>query len=174
MSLTLNNLTQYHQAVAKGIKTALPNLATVAAYNPVEDQILKTPAVLLELTQMEPAESISGGRVSVNLSMAAHVFLAKNGEVDDIQLSIRNLAAYVLQAIHRNSWGLGGAVGSPKTVEAFPGAFNPESDGYESWVVQWEQNIYLGAEDQPPEWLPGEIALNFGYYIGDADGNRAG
>ncbi|NYZ70407.1 hypothetical protein H0A36_30815, partial [Endozoicomonas sp. SM1973] len=135
MPLTLNNLTQYHQAVIEGITAALPNLATVAAYNPTEEQQLKTPAVLLELTQMEPAEAISGGRISVNLSMAAHVFLAKNNKVDDIQLSIRNLAAYVLQAVHRNNWGLGGAVGNPKTVEAFPGSFNPDCDGYESWLV---------------------------------------
>ncbi|MDE1465925.1 hypothetical protein [Spartinivicinus poritis] len=162
MPLTLNNLTQYHQAVIEGIKAALPNLATVAAYNPAEEQKLNTPAVLLELTQMEPAEAISGGRIAVNLAMAAHVFLAKN-DVEDIQLSIRNLAAWVLQAVHRNNWGLGGAVGNPKTVEAFPGSFNPDCDGYESWLVSWEQTIYLGAEDQPPEWLPGEIVLGVGY-----------
>ncbi|MBU2708827.1 hypothetical protein KCM76_22730 [Zooshikella marina] len=165
MSLTLNNLTEFHNAVVSGIKEKIPELGTVAAYSPIYEQSLNTPAVLIELTEMEPAETISGGRTAVTLSMAAHVFLAASDNLEDLQLGIRNLAVYVLQAVHRNHWGLTGAVGSPKLVEAVPGGFKPDCDGYESWIVTWEQVIYLGKEHQPLAWQPKEINLNFNYHI---------
>jgi hypothetical protein len=99
------------------------------------------------------------GCVALRCALAVHVVLGVL--TDDLQVALRELAAAVITLVRQtdtaaaarpplngNHWGLGEAVGTPEAVSARPAEFRPGLNGFDAWIVTWEQIVYL------PETLP--------------------
>lgn len=158
---SLEDLGLLHDCIVKSIRERFgARLKNVAEYDPIagQNQTIVTPAVLLELVEIRPAGAVTGGRTPLELNMSAHCVLsATTGQV---QREIRNFAAHLLCLVDGNRWGLGSAVTRAGELEAFPGMFSPGEKGFESWVVNWKQTIYLGEIwSLPLEALPQEVFM---------------
>jgi hypothetical protein len=125
------------------------------------DSELRTPALLVELEAMDPDDVALHlpGCVALRCALAVHVVLGVL--TDDLQVALRELAAAVITLVRQtdtaaaarpplngNHWGLGEAVGTPEAVSARPAEFRPGLNGFDAWIVTWEQIVYL------PETLP--------------------
>ncbi len=151
---------QLHEAMKAEISKQIPVLSTVEAYNPGYRDAIKTPAVLLEIVDMEPGRKTGDGRLPVTAMFVAHCCLSVKTE--RVELEVRNFAAKLMQVIDRNRWGLGDAVEQPVDLGACPGLFKPDDKGFESWVVVWKQTVHLGDVWQDADFLPTDV------YIGEA------
>ena len=65
-----------------------------------------------------------------------------------IALLRRSETAPLAPPLNGNRWGLGEALGPPEAVSASPAGESAGANGRDSWVVTWEQVVYL------PETLP--------------------
>lgn len=155
-----DDFTRVHQAMVDQIKARMAVVRTVTAYNPLTGNTIKTPAVLLEAVEMKPGRPVTGGRLPVTVEFAAHCCLSVKTEA--VELEVRNFAARLLQVISGNTWGLGEMAERPDELSAFPGMFNPDDKGFESWVVSWQQTFHLGEVWQDADFLPTDV------YIGEA------
>lgn len=156
-----DDLTQVHKAQVEFIKSALPFLRQVCAYEPAMQHgknMIESPAVLIEVVQIKPGHKISGGRFSVTIEFAAHCILSMKTE--KIQLELSNFAVRMLQIINDNRWGLRYSK-LPTDLAAFPGMFSEEL-GFDSWVASWEQEFHLGEMNEGVDWLPSDL------FIGEA------
>lgn len=156
---------------------------TVAAYDPFaqdEDgadqpdqtrRALVTPALLLELSAIDPGPEDGTDREPFRLTFTAHCVLSFLTR--DLQTELPEFAADVLACVRNNRWDLPRAVRVPESPSAQPGEFRPGLAGYDSWVVTWEQTAYLG----PNAWAGGlaasEVWLGIAPLIGEQDGTAA-
>ena len=161
---TLSSFTTFHNAI-KAALSALPNIKEVALYDANELDKVKTPAILIEMGEIDPSESLTGGRLAVNVDMRLHCVLSVT--TPNVQLEIRNFAALVMTKMHRNRFGLSGAVEYPARLSAFPGMFKPDEKGFESWVVNFVQTVHLGEVWEETEFLPTEVYLGLAPEIGN-------
>lgn len=151
----LENLDALHTNMVSAIRERFGKLIkTVGEYDPTDPQseTIKTPAILIELTEFRPAGRTSGGRHAVELSWAAHCILS--AATDDIQRQVRNFGLQALCLIDGQRWGLPDAVERASELEGYPGLFKPGDKGFESWIVNWKQTVHMGEGWQ----LPGDGA----------------
>ena len=133
------------EAVQAGIKTALAErfaLVSVASYSTDSDLSVLAPACLLELEEFPMGADAGDGRYSAQCNFAIHCVLAYSLENRTAELI--EFAAAIAQLV-RSSYWLKGSVTRGEQVEVFPGNFHKDTNGgYESWVVSWQQTVYLG------------------------------
>lgn len=154
---------------------------TVAAGNPfaqTEDggeqpdqarRALVTPALLLELSAIDPGTDDGTGRQPLRLTWTGHCVLSFLTR--DLQTELPEFAADVLACVRFNRWGLAQAVRVPEALSAQPGEFRPGLAGYDSWVATWEQEIYTGENIWSGAGIiPSEVWTGFAPLIGEMDG----
>lgn len=115
---------------------------------------IATPALLLRLESFvaDLAEPDPWGRLPLRCAWSVRCLLST--ETQDLQRTLPQLAAAVVSTViplasvdagrRGADWGLGGAVGLPEAPSAQPdglGIF-----GADSWVVRWEQVVYVSEE----------------------------
>lgn len=164
-SSPLSSFTAFHNAIEAALN-AIPNVREVALYDANELDKVTTPAILIELGEMDPADTRTGGRLAVNMDMRLHCILSV--KTPQVQMEVRNFAAVVMSVIHRNRFGLAGAAEWPQRLSAFPGMFKPDEKGYESWVVNWTQTVHLGAVWEDKDFLPTDVYFSEAPKIGTA------
>ncbi|GJB12989.1 hypothetical protein KAM448_28970 [Aeromonas caviae] len=153
--------------MVKAIKAALPMVKTVDAYDVTRKGTIKTPAVLLEALEMKPGRRVTGGRTPLTVEFYAHCVLSV--KTDNVALEVRNFAARLMQEIDGNTWGLGEFAERPTGLSAFPGVFNPDEKGFESWVIGWEQTLHLGDVWEGVDFLPEHVFWGEYPNIGEAN-----
>lgn len=140
MSVTLNDL---HNAIVATTQAAFGSVVeTVAAYSPLQADPINTPAVLIEMDSADEGEDCGDGRVPLKCQFLAHCILST--KTPNVQVEVRAFAAQMFQVVRHNNWGLTGNVTRPASLSMLPGEFRPGNHGYESWIVAWEQTLYLG------------------------------
>ena len=154
-----DDLTRVHEAMEAAIRQQVPQARTVEAYKPGAG-VIKTPAVLLEAIEIKPGGKLSGGRLAIKVEFAAHCCLSV--QTDNVELEVRNFAVKMLQVVHKNIWGLDGVAEPPQELAAYQGMFKPDDDGFDSWVVSWEQTFHLGDGWSEKDFLPRDV------FIGEA------
>ena len=167
---TTTDFTLLHQAMIDDIKGKLPSIKTVVAYDPTDEnsggqhQSVKTPAVLIELSEMKPGTSRGDGRQAFECEFILHCILSV--KTANVQLEIRNYVAAVAKEVWRNKWGLSGCVELPEDISAYPGVFKAGDKGFESWVVSYSQKIYLGDLPLTTETVPTDVFIGFSPKVG--------
>lgn len=163
-----NGLTGIHDAMVATFKEAMPWLTTVDAYKPLGGgEAVRSPAVLIEVGEMQPGRRVSNGLTPVEVEFAAHCILSV--KTSRVELEVRNFAAMVIQIVDGNRWGLGDDnVERPTELSAFPGMFKPDEKGFESWVVNWRQTVHLGCITPEPDYLPADVWIGEAPHIGAA------
>ena len=169
----LETLRQLHEAMLADLREHyLDRVATIAAYDPFPDldgpepQPLKTPALLIELSAIDPGEDDGTDRQALRLSFTAHCVLSFR--TADMQLELREFAADVLGHVRHNRWGLCGAVQEPTALSAQPGEFRPGLTGFDSWQASWEQQVYVGPDAWAGGIAPTEVWFGIAPKIGAA------
>ena len=170
------NITDAQNAIISAFKKNFKRV-TVESYEPSAALSELAPACLLDLEEFPKGSDIGDGRYPARCRFSVHCVLGH--EVEDMQLELREFAVAVSQFVSEEGIWLGGSVMKPPTnIDAYPGNFKKDTNGgYDSWVVSWEQTIYLGAskweapeergsirlainpqnDDQPEEYQPLEI-----------------
>ena len=171
--ITLRDL---HTAMVRDLTdTYAERVLTVAAYDPfpdVEGQErvpLVTPALLLELVDIQPGDDDGTGRTPLRLSWGAHCILSFR--TAQMQIELREYAADVLAHVRYNRWGYPEAVREPENVSARPGEFRPEQAGFDSWLVSWEQLVLVGPDIWAGGIAPTEVWFGIAPQIGAAHVN---
>jgi hypothetical protein len=168
--ITLRDL---HTAMVQDFTdTYAERVLTVAAYDPfpdVEGQErvpLITPALLLELVEILPGPDDGTGRTPLRLSLGAHCILSFR--TAQMQIELREFAADVLAQVRYNRWGYPQAVREPEDLSARPGEFRPQQAGFDSWLVSWEQTVFVGPDVWAGGIAPSEVWLGIAPRIGSA------
>jgi hypothetical protein len=158
-------LSAVHDAIIDALQARFgARVRQFGAYEPWDydtesaDPDLRTPALLIELESIGPdGDDIhTPGRVALRCNWAIHAALSIRTE--KLQTELREFAAAVVTTLRRsdpsapltptngNRWGLGKAVGAPEGVSAQPGEFRPGLNGRDSWLITWDQIVYVDDE----------------------------
>lgn len=180
----LPNLRALHDGILAAFAARYAGrVQTVASYEPfappadgaeqpgAAPRALITPALLLELTAIDPGPDDGTDRQPLRLSFAAHCVLSFL--TPEQQTELREFAADVLACVRHNRWGHPLSVRAPQALSAQPGEFRPGLAGYDSWAVTWEQDAYLGPDIWAGGIAPTEVWLGFAPLIGEQDGTAA-
>ena len=163
------DLSSFHQAIIDHLKSGLDQNVTVDIYdNAFEGNSIPTPAALIQIAEMGEGQDIGDDRCPLMVGVSVHCVLST--ETPDVQLQIRNFAAQVIRLVRRQLFGLAGAVSRPIDLDAMPGAVKEGSDevpGFESWVVEFNQTLYLGESVWKPEGVtPSRVYIGISPEIG--------
>lgn len=148
----MNALTVYHEALVTGIQAHFgDSLETVQAYFPdwqsenAEAGLqLNTPAALIEIERLGVSEEADrgDGTDAINCQVAIHCVLGSATE--NLQQELRGFAAEMMRLLRSRKLSACTASGQPEEIEAMPGVFKQGAAGYDSFVVVFQQVVYLG------------------------------
>lgn len=139
------------------IRDAIPGLAFVGTMPDMLAQV-DLPAVVLELTELEPGRDPGTGEVGVEARFEARIIVGS--EQEQCQQQAAFAAAQLVVLLRMQTWGL--EVEQAEFIRAAQDWTRPELESYAVWVVEWTQGIYLGEEEWP--WLnqpPGSLMWGF-------------
>ncbi|WP_339492297.1 hypothetical protein [Pseudomonas sp. EA_15y_Pfl2_R67] len=150
------SLDQLYQAVEQLLLTQLPGVQAVTVWPNISDRVA-LPVVFLELAEIEPGSDIGTGETTLVCKFEARII------VDPIkplhQRQAVQLATQLAVLLRAQTWGL--AVDPAEFVQAQQDWTQPALDGYTVWLVEWTQQIYLGAEQWPwPDEPPGSLVFD--------------
>ncbi|AMO58114.1 hypothetical protein GZ77_20480 [Endozoicomonas montiporae] len=157
-------LSKVMDAITAEISDVLPGV-DVARYN-TQDREVKAPAVRLDLSAMKPGVERGDGSFAAACEFVAWCSFAPSS------MEAPQTAARLLEAIHYNHWKLGAEVNHPTNLKAEPAEFRPGKAGFESWVVSWEQTVYLGEPEPDDSLLPDTVMVGIDPDIGLDNENK--
>ncbi|SFA82021.1 hypothetical protein [Pseudomonas sp. NFPP24] len=158
------SLDQLYTAVEKHLQEHLPGIQGVSFWPDLSTATsIPTPVVLLEMAEMEPAPDIGTGETSLTCKFEARIIV--DSISTDPQRQAVQLASQLAVLLRGQSWGL--AVDCAEFVRSTQDWTKPELDGYFVWLVEWDQTVYLGAEEWPwPDEPPGSLVIDLGPDVG--------
>jgi hypothetical protein len=121
------NLVALHAAILSGLQAKLSPV-TVQAYPIIRRQIA-LPAVLLELSGLEPSNDSGTGETAFIGRFSA--FVVADPTLLDAYLQVRELAARVAVAITHENWGL--PIGVARYLQSGGDGFKPEIEASVIW-----------------------------------------
>lgn len=136
----MSDINTYHDNVKAVIEATFPSLKTVADYR--IGAKLNTPALLYELEQFDIGKRKSNGKTPLNLSMAFHCVLSM--KTPNVERQVRLFASMVADMLKDEYFELPDDCEAPYNIQALPGEFKPGKDGFESFVVTFNQFLYVG------------------------------
>lgn len=151
------SLDQLYTAIESHLREALPTVEMVSTWPDIRDRVA-LPAIFLELAEMEPGQDIGTGETTLICKFEARVVVAPERAHHHQQAA--HLASQIAVLLRMQSWGL--EVDAAEFVQAAQDWTKPELDGYTVWVVEWNQQIYLGEQEWPwPDEPPGTLVWGF-------------
>lgn len=151
------SLDRLYGAIELHLQDNLPGVQQVAAWPDIHDSIA-LPAVVVEMARLEPGKDYGTGEMVLIASFEARVIVGPE-QVDHNQQAVQ-LAGQLAVLLRGQTWGL--EVDPAEFVQAAQDWTKPELDGYLVWLVEWTQQIYLGAQQWPwPDQPPGTLKLGF-------------
>lgn len=131
-------------AIEQRIRDAIAGLAYVGTM-PDMLECVALPAVVLELTELEPGEDQGTGEAALIARFEARVIVGS--ELEQCHQKAAFAASQLAVLLRMQTWGV--AVGHAEFVRAAQDWTRPELDGYAVWAVEWTQPIWLGTEEWP-------------------------
>ena len=161
------HLTQVHDAIISQLKNQFGHkVKSIRVHSPLIKQF-EAPALLLTLDTMSQSDETGDGRTATQCSFSVCAVLPVHGlPLDRVAIAAANYAAELLDFIKYNHWGLGVDVGHPQQLSAQPADFKPGKTGYESWVVNWQQTVYLGDTEADDGIIPTTVMVGMEPDIG--------
>ncbi len=156
----MSELKQLQVAVKQAIETEFDSIVkTVELYGDSLESV-NTQAVIISMDNADEGNDIGDERVPVQCDFSALCLLGFS--TANVQLEIREFALQLFTLVRQNKWNLGTAVSFPENLSIQPGPFDPEKNGYESFIVSWQQTVYVG----PSVWdasgvMPTEVNLGW-------------
>jgi hypothetical protein len=149
--LDVSSLELYQQILLDGLRAHFgDSLETVQAY--LNEQTadldagltINTPALILEIERLGRVSDERGdGRDAIRCSVLVHCILGS--QTPYLQIELRNFAAEVMRWLGNSSQlHPCGSVESIDELDALPGRWKQGQTGYDSFVVMFDQVVYLG------------------------------
>lgn len=163
-------LTDIHKALVTRLRTRFDadSVPTLACY-PDLQRSLALPAIIIELSEFEPATEEGTGRLLLDARFEARVV------VDPAQagahLTVRSIAAAVAHELSEMI-RIAPGIGHNRVVRAGDDAFRPELDGYLCWAVEWACEIPVGALEADPFPTPSTVSLSHVPDVGEGNAGR--
>nr|WP_306218031.1 MULTISPECIES: hypothetical protein [unclassified Pseudomonas] len=147
-----------YDAIEQHLQEQLPGIRGASFWPDLSaDTSIPTPVVLLEMAEMEPAPDIGTGETSLTCKFEARIIVDSISA--DPQRQAVQLASQLAVLLRGQNWGLG--VACAQFVRSTQDWTKPELDGYFVWLVEWDQTVYLGAEEWPwPDEPPGSLVIS--------------
>ncbi|MGI0120290.1 hypothetical protein [Zooshikella sp. RANM57] len=143
------SLTAINDAVLASVKKAFPAI-NVYSYDEAcfDDSSVSTPACLFELSEINFGSDRGDGRYPAECEFFIHCVIGykNSSQENSISKEVREFAAAIAQHVWNSGiWVEGGVLDRPARIQISPGNFRHLSEhGYESWIVEWDQTVYLG------------------------------
>lgn len=138
-----------HAAIETKIKAKLPWLKTVDYYreNREPPKRAEMPALFFELVETEAAErdNPGTGQLAQNALFEAYLFIDYKQAGKKAKLEIRERATEFALMLHQNRWGV--PCEAACAIAMHPDETDPDLDQYEIFRIEWQQVIYLGADE---------------------------
>lgn len=133
--------TDLHNAIETTLRAAftVAELPTCEKYPELAKKIV-SPAVLIELSELVPADDPGTGELALTARFSAYIVLQRSSRA---KLDAANLAAAVALNIYAAS-RFGQPIGPAQISRVAPDEFKPELFGYVVWVVEWTHEIRVG------------------------------
>ena len=144
-----------HDGILAALGQGLPGLRDVLGYGTAEG--LATPAAVLNLAGVEPADEPEDGSGRLAVRCRWELFLVMASRTPGVGRKLRELAGASAALVQGNRFGL--AAPPARFVLAEPNEFEPSWKGAESWRVEFEQVVYLGANVWDGEGVMPETVL---------------
>lgn len=126
-------------AIVASIAEAFPAFALVEAY-PDDLTALPTPACVIELVDLEPADDIGTEQLPATARFEARVVMGFRAA--DVKRATPKLAAALALHINKKRWGLPVEPAAVTAIERDD--FEPDLDQFEVWRVDWAQIVHIG------------------------------
>ncbi len=138
------DIESYLSAVVAAVKDHFGGrLAVVGGYDEIaDDGVIDSPAVLIGIEGFSEGSDRGDDRVPLKCQVSAQCILSVKTE--NVQVQVRAFAAEFLSVIRRNKFDFGVDVSFPEGLDARPGVLRPGDNGYDSFEVTWDQELYLG------------------------------
>ena len=151
------SLEQLFGAIEQHLQVNLPGVEMVAVWPDLSGKHhIPLPAVFLEMAEFEPGQDIGTGETVLVCKFEARIIVDVLHDHHPRQAV--QLATQLAVLLRAQTWGL--EVEPAEFVQAVQDWTRPELDGYTVWLVEWNQQIYLGTEQWPwPDDQPGELRL---------------
>ncbi|MDB1113769.1 hypothetical protein [Pseudomonas extremaustralis] len=158
------SLDRLYDAIEQHLLEHLPGIRGASFWPDLSaDTSIPTPVVLLEMAEMEPATDIGTGETALTCKFEARI-IVDSISADPQRQSVQ-LASQLAVLLRAQSWGL--EVACAQFVRSTQDWTKPELDGYFVWLVEWDQTVYLGAEEWPwPDEPPGSLVIDLGPGVG--------
>lgn len=153
------SLDRLYEAIEQHLREHLPGIQGVSFWPDLRAETgIPTPVVLLEMAEMEPAQDPGTGETALTCKFEARI-VVDSISVDPQRQAVQ-LASQLAVLLRGQSWGL--EVDLAQFMRSTQDWTNPELDGYFVWLVEWDQTVYLGAEEWPwPNEPPGSLVFAF-------------
>jgi len=151
---------ELHKAIDKEFKKTFPGIPIYDEY-PKGKALRKIPAIFFEFPEFEESENDPGtGEMQLRLTFEARVIISVKQKKARIEAS--NLSAKMALMLKNNNFGLSNVL-IPERIRAIDEGLDPKVVGYESWLVQWEQEIRIGENvfDQEKEFIPDNVYMGY-------------
>ena len=158
-------LTEYYQAIHSTIKDLIPELpdGSIKLFDEtVEDLSFSGPTILVEFCEAKLPQKSSSNK-HIELKVKLHCVLSSAN--DDLPLACANMAAYVMTIAERNAWGLE-AVSHPTNLSALPGRYGVGENGFDSWIVEFDQTLKIADSWSPVNFVPNEVLWGIAPEVG--------
>lgn len=136
---TALDLDQLFDAIEASVRGAFPHFLVVQAY-PENRRDIPTPACIIQLLELEPAENPGTEQLAAVAILEAQVVIGFRQP--NAKRMVARMAAALAHHVQGQRWGM---PIEPATVTAIaPSDFDPELDQFEVWAVEWQQTVHIG------------------------------
>ncbi|MDR0672518.1 MAG: hypothetical protein LBF93_02395 [Zoogloeaceae bacterium] len=133
-------LSELHTAIFDYLTVALPGAHVLPPYPDLRRTIKALPAVLVELSGMEPGDDPGTGEVAFIGRFSGRVIVDPN--LPEADMEAREIAIRLAVALSRQDFGL--PIGIARLVDMGEDGFSPDLDGYLVWLVEWTHSFNQG------------------------------
>lgn len=129
--------------IAAEIQAAFPALQTVE-FHRVERKGLVTPALLLEMAELEAEPNQDPGTEQLAVAARFEAYVVMGFRTPDVRTEVRRFAAAFAAWLRLRRWP-GIPTDAAQVIGCYPDNFDPELDQFETWRIEWSQVLHLGA-----------------------------
>ncbi|GHE88297.1 hypothetical protein GCM10016455_05540 [Aliiroseovarius zhejiangensis] len=153
--------------VIAAISAAFPAFNVQAGEDPSEDAIA-TPAILVDLVEIEPTEERDPTTGEIAALMRFEARVLRSYREPRARRVVASDAAALAAFLHNERLGV--RWGAAQVFTVAPDEFNPRADQYRAWLVEWAHLANIGDQvDQGDGQAASEVLSSFAPDIGSGN-----
>lgn len=152
-----------HAQIVAQIVAQYPLFKTVQFYRDDETETLSTPALLLEISEVEPDSSQDAGTGQLPAFLRFEARIIMGVRTPEVKSAVRRAALALAGWLHLRAWGNGVNAGPCHVIACDKDEFDPRLDKWAVWRVEWRQQVFLGDSDWAGEESGGVPSARFSF-----------